>query len=210
MFSAVGEGSGVTGSIPGVVTVGAGVMMGVMVTAEAEVAAAVGREASEAAGTDWNKLPSLMELSVVGVASFVDKMLDSNDGASGVTVAPVAADIGAMFAVGVKLGAGAAVDDTGIEKILGFAEAKAVGGLPAKLNVCTAEPELAVPPIVTAVGTVTAVFSLSASLPSLGESGGTSVTVTEVFSGSLLPKLKVLNAEVFLSLDTPAESAVVC
>lgn len=102
-------------------------------------------------------------------------------------------------------------DDRGVENKFVFAGAKAGALIEAKLNVCAAELVSIVPPTVVTGRIVTVSFSFSASLPSLGElSAGSSVTVTEVFSGSLLPKLNVLNADVFLSVEAVVEPAGVC
>lgn len=59
--------------------------------------------------------------------------------------------------------------------------------------------------------TVAISFSLFTSSDSVGElSPSNSVTTTELFSGSLLPKLNVLNAEVFLSVEDVVKSLTGC
>lgn len=71
--AAGGDGAGVTGSI--VTAAGGGVMVGAI----GEVAAAVGKEASEIAATAWNRLPPLPSPVTAGDAVFDDKMPDNND-----------------------------------------------------------------------------------------------------------------------------------
>lgn len=126
-------------------------------------------------------------------------------------VSKVASDAGTEV-VDAKLEIGnPADDDNGVENKLGLVEAKAAVLIDAKLKVCAAEPIMAVPPKVVTAGTQAISFSLFTPLASLAELlSGSSVKVTEVFSGSLLPKLNVLNADVFLSVEDVVESVGVC